>query len=128
MAIYEEGIEMSEVGVYTPHFDFDTSEIYKENITAIKQKQKDMIKSGEAVKIQTEWEINGSKAKGRVMAKQAISLALRSFNNECDVTIANTIPHGKILIGWSRELKSLLMTLTSLIKATLYQYPQNIFH
>ena len=46
-----------------------------------------MIKSGEAVKIQTEWEINGSKAKGRVMAKQAISLALRSFNNECDVTI-----------------------------------------
>ncbi|MCG7412832.1 DUF4041 domain-containing protein [Moraxella nonliquefaciens] len=90
LAIYEEGIEMSEVGVYTPHFDFDTSEIYKENITAIKQKQKDMIKSGEAVKIQTEWEINGSKAKGRVMAKQAISLALRSFNNECDVTIANT--------------------------------------
>lgn len=90
LAIYEESIEMAEVGVYTPHFDFDTSEIYKESITAIKQKQKDMIKRGEAVTIQTEWKINGSKAKGKAMAKQAISLALRSFNNECDVTIANT--------------------------------------
>ena len=69
LAIYEEGIEMSEVGVYTPHFDFDTSEIYKENITVIKQKQKDMIKSGEVVKIQTEWEINGSKAKGESYGK-----------------------------------------------------------
>lgn len=44
LAIFEENLEMAEVGVYTPHFDFGTSEIYKENINAIRQKQKDMIK------------------------------------------------------------------------------------
>lgn len=90
LAIFEENLEMAEVGVYTPHFDFGTSEIYKENINAIRQKQKDMIKKGEAVKIQTSWEINGSKTEGKRMAKQAISLALRSFNNECDVAITST--------------------------------------
>lgn len=90
IAIYEENIEMAELGVYTPHFDFSTSEIYKENINAIRQKQKEMIKHGEAARIQTDWVVDGSKTKGKAMSKRAISLALRSFNNECDAIIAHT--------------------------------------
>ena len=45
-AIYDEEIQLAELGFYKPHFDFDTSERYKEEINRIKQHQKDFWPSG----------------------------------------------------------------------------------
>ncbi|MFC6635044.1 DUF4041 domain-containing protein [Microbulbifer taiwanensis] len=89
-AIYDEEIQLAELGFYKPHFDFDTSERYKEEIARVKQEQKDLVSSKQAVFCTTEWSVEGSKAKGRTMTNRAIKLTARAFNNECDAAVSNT--------------------------------------
>lgn len=88
-AIYDEEIELAELGFYKPHYDFDTSEKYKEEIALVKSKQKEMISSKTAIFCNTEWAVEGSKAKGRTMINRGIRLTARAFNNECDSAISN---------------------------------------
>lgn len=89
-AIYDEEIQLAELGFYKPHFDFDTSEKYKEEISKVKSEQKEMVSSKEAIYCTTEWTVEGSKAKGRTMTNRGIKLTARAFNNECDAAISNT--------------------------------------
>jgi len=89
-AIYDEIIELAELGFYKPHYDFDTSEKYKEQVAAIKGQQKQMISGKEAITCHTEWTLEGSKAKGRTMTNRGIRLTARAFNNECDAAVSNT--------------------------------------
>ena len=49
-----------------------------------------MISSKEAIYCNTEWAVEGSKAKGRTMTNRGIRLTARAFNNECDAAISNT--------------------------------------
>jgi len=89
VAIYDEEIELAELGFYKPHFDFDTSERYKEEITEVKSLQKEMISEKSAIYATTEWTVEGSKAKGRTMTNRGIRLTARAFNNECDSATSN---------------------------------------
>lgn len=89
-AIYDESIELAELGFYKPHFDFDTSEKFKEKIYSVKSEQKHMIFNKEAIYCNTEWTVEGSKAKGRTMTNRGIRLTARAFNNESDLAISNT--------------------------------------
>lgn len=97
IAIYDEEIELIELGFYKPHFDFDTSERFKQAITEIKNNQKTMMKNKVAITCNTEWALEGSKAKGRTMTNRGIKLTARAFNNECDVAAAN--------IRWNNALR-----------------------
>ena len=90
VAIYDETIEMIELGFYKPHYDFKTSEEYKRELEKIKEKQKRAISDKKAVQCSTEWSIGGSAAEGRKFIDRGIRLTLRAFNNECDAAIANT--------------------------------------
>lgn len=89
-AIYDEAIELAELGFYKPHFDFDTSEEFKEQINSVKSEQKQMISAKDAIFCNTEWTVEGSKAKGRTMTNRGIRLTARAFNNESDLSISNT--------------------------------------
>jgi hypothetical protein len=88
-AVYDEEIELAELGFYKPHYDFDTSEKYKEERAFVKSKQKEMILSKTAIFCHKEWTVEGSKAKGRTMTNRGIRLTARAFNNECDSAISN---------------------------------------
>lgn len=88
-AIYDEEIELAELGFYKPHYDYDTSERYKEEIALAKSKQKKMISDKTAIICNTEWEVSGSKAKGRTMTNRGIRLTARAFNNECESATSN---------------------------------------
>lgn len=88
-AIYNEDIELAELGFYKPHFDFDTSEKFKKEITSIKSLQRVMVSDKTAVTCNTEWEVSGSKSKGTTMINRGIRLTARAFNNECDAAISN---------------------------------------
>lgn len=90
VAIFDEKLAFAEMGVYEPHFDFGDSESFKEAISEIRTKQKEMVKAKTAVTCETEWVLEGSKSKGRTMTNRQIRLTLRAFNNECDAAIANT--------------------------------------
>lgn len=89
LAIYDEEIELIELGFYKPHFDFDTSEEYKNALSQVREKQKTMLKEKAAITCITEWTVGGSKAEGRKLSERAIRLTARAFNNECDAAIAN---------------------------------------
>ena len=88
-AIYDEEIELAELGFYKSHYDFDTSEKYKEEITAIKEKQKEMVSNKTAIYCNKEWTVEGSVTKGRTMTNRGIRLTAKAFNNECESAISN---------------------------------------
>ena len=89
LAVYDDRLALGEMGVYEPHFDFGTSENYKQQIVQVRDQQKAMIKEKTAVRCYTEWQLHGSIAQGRTMTNRQIRLTLRAFNNEADAAIAN---------------------------------------
>lgn len=89
VAIFDEKIELSTLGFYEAHFDFGTSERFKAEIMAVREQQKDMLKSQQAAQCDTEWTVNNSARAGQTMTNRAIKLTLRAFNNECDAAVSN---------------------------------------
>ena len=83
-----EAKQLQEFAFYRPRFDFDKSAEYRSKLEANRAKQKKMLKDESATKCAVEWEVSGSRAKGRQMEKQKIKLMLRAFNGECDAAIA----------------------------------------
>ena len=83
----DETILLQEFGMYSPVYDFATSDLYKERLTAIRAEQKRMLLDKTAATCSTQWTLNGSIAQGRVMTNQNIKQILRCFNEECDILI-----------------------------------------
>lgn len=88
ISLLEEQSGLIEYGLYKPHFDFDTSDKYKNALMQNYDLQKDMVKNQDAVLCSTEWTVDGSKAAGRKMTNKNIKLMLRAFNGECDAAIS----------------------------------------
>lgn len=84
----DEEILVQEFGLYKPQFDFANSLDYKEKLADIRAQQKEMIKNKIAVLGATNWEVNGSAAKGKKMVTDTQKLLLRAFNNECDELVS----------------------------------------
>lgn len=85
---FEENVGIIEVsGVMNlPNYNMNSSEGYKEELKAIRQKQKEMVKNKTAVKY-SDWLVNGSKKEGKKLTNSMIKLVLRCFNVECDNVI-----------------------------------------
>lgn len=75
-------------GLYESRYDFETSDLYKEKLKEVRERQKQMVKDETAGICTTTWTVGGSEAKGRKMIKDTIKLALRAFNGECDAAVA----------------------------------------
>jgi hypothetical protein len=86
--LYQNDLEFVELGIYEPIFDLETSEKYKERITQIVTKQKQLIKGGNACVCNTEWTVGNSRKQGEIMTRRYINLTLRAFNGECDSLIS----------------------------------------
>lgn len=81
-------ILLQEFGFYKPIYDFANSELYKDRLGQIKDKQKQMILDKEAATCDANWSIDGSEAKGRAMTEQNIKQIIRCFNSESDILIS----------------------------------------
>ena len=97
ISLLEESLEMTEFGVYKPHFDFDTSERYKQEISTVYEQEKSIVKANKAVICDTRWTVNGSQTEGWKMMHQLHKLMLRAFNGECDAAISK--------VRWDNALK-----------------------
>lgn len=86
-ALTEEA-ELQSFGYYTPRFDFRTSDEYKARLAEITAEQTAMVKAKTAAVCDTEWTVEGSRAKGRQLAERNMKLILRAFNGEADAFIA----------------------------------------
>ncbi|HFQ5329751.1 DUF4041 domain-containing protein [Vibrio vulnificus] len=93
IAIFSEDIELIELGFYEPKFDFDASEVFKEEIIKCKEIQKSLLKnnnsSSGAIYCSREWTVDGSRSEGKKMTHKSVRLTARAFNNECEAAIAN---------------------------------------
>ena len=80
----DDEILVQEFGLYQPTFDFASSLDYKEELAKVRALQKDMIKKGQAVTGNTNWQVDGNASKGKKMVSDTQKLLLRAFNSECD--------------------------------------------
>ena len=84
----DDEILVQEFGLYQPKYDFANALGYKEKLEEIRAEQKALIKNKMAVGGNSNWEVNGSKAKGSKLVLDTQKLLLRAFNNECDELVA----------------------------------------
>ena len=87
ISVLEEDMEYISVGIYKPHFDYDTSDKYKQKITEVRTLLKDLVRKRAAAVCHKEWTVEGSKREGQKMTNRNIKLMLRAFNNECESAI-----------------------------------------
>jgi hypothetical protein len=87
--VVEEVLLLESFALYAPKFKLNASYEYKTKLDAVRDRQKVMIKSGEAATGKEGWAVNGSQAEGRKLVNDMVKLLLRSFNNECDVCVDN---------------------------------------
>jgi hypothetical protein len=97
LALVEENVEDVSVGLYKPHFTFDSSEKYQAALSAIRERQKALVRQGHATVCGTSWEVHGDAKAGERMTKQYLKLMLRAFNAESDAAV------GKVT--WNNVLK-----------------------
>ncbi len=79
---------VQEFGVYEPKYQFPDSPRYKQELDAIYEQQKQMIKDDRAARCDTTWRVEGSEARGRKMVEQQLKLMLQAFNGESDALIS----------------------------------------
>lgn len=101
----DETVLLQEFGMYSPIYDFASSEQYKDRLDAIRTEQKNMILYNTAATCSTVWTVNGSEAQGRAMTNQNIKQILRCFNDECDMLI-NKVKFNNILAYIDKIYKS----------------------
>ena len=82
-------ISIQEYGLYKPTYVFANSDLYKERLKAVRDRQKVTIKSNSACTGNMGWTVNGSKTEGNKMVRDMQKLLLRAFNVECDDVIDN---------------------------------------
>ncbi len=81
-------ILLQDFGVYAPMYDFANSEMYKDRLLVVRQKQKDMIQDDTVCSYPKNMTLDGSLSQGKKMIKDNVKQIVRSFNNECDSAIA----------------------------------------
>ncbi len=80
--IYQDTIDLADYGVYEPHFNFDVSEQYQNEIYGIRERQKIFIQTKQATIGGENITWNGSLAQGQAMVNKEKKLMLSAFNGE----------------------------------------------
>lgn len=101
----DEEIRMQDFGLYRPRYDFATADGYKARLEQIRERQKQLIKSNQAVTGNMGWTVNGSASKGQKMVKDMQKLLLRAFNSECDELI-DKVKYNNFDSAYRRMVKS----------------------
>ena len=103
--VFEETLLLESFGLYQPKFKLTASHEYKTRLDSVRERQKAMIKNGEAATGNMGWEVNGSKAEGRKLVNDMLKLVIRSFNNEADYCVDN-VKFDNIELGEKRIRQS----------------------
>ena len=124
LAGLHDDIAIQEFGLYRPTYKFANSDLYKERLKAVRERQKKAIKDGYACTGNLDWAVNGNLSQGKKMVKDMQKLLLRAFNVECDDIIDNVkisnFDRSKERITKSAEQISKLGTIMSISITTMY--------
>ncbi|MBB5776770.1 DUF4041 domain-containing protein [Nonomuraea jabiensis] len=89
----EETVLLQEVGVYEYRHPLSDAVAYKDQLTRVKARIKEMAREGRAVVGATNWQVNGSAAEGRKMVRDFSKLMLRAYNAEADNCVRTMRPY-----------------------------------
>ena len=103
--VLEETLLLESFALYEPKFKLTASHEYKTRLDSVRERQKAMIKNGEAATGDMGWEVNRSKAEGRKLVNDMLKLVIRSFNNEADYCVDN-VKFDNIELGEKRIRQS----------------------
>ncbi len=78
---------LQEVGVYNYHHPLENAEAFKERLTDLQQRLKEMVLAKDAILASDMFTYNNSLAKGRKMSADFSKLMLRAYNSEADSCI-----------------------------------------
>ncbi|MEX6703195.1 DUF4041 domain-containing protein [Peribacillus frigoritolerans] len=113
----EDEILLQSFGLYQSKFDMENSQEYVSQLAVIRYRQKQLVKNKTATNHHSGWQLNGNSRKGDTQNNKSIKLAIRSFNNECDVAI-NKVKFNNIEIA-EKKIHSSFETLNNLNKYNL---------
>lgn len=85
--VLDDEILYQSFSLYNPIYNFAKSEMYKDRLERIRDKQKAMIKNNTVCTANWNWTVNGSVAQGKKMIKDSIKMMIRCFNTECENVI-----------------------------------------
>jgi hypothetical protein len=88
LEVARDSVELMSFGFYEPQFDFGTPDEYKNAIKGVRDRQRQLVRSGGAAKCDIQWQVEGSTRKGTAMTNRTLKLQLRAFNGESDVAVA----------------------------------------
>ena len=103
--VVEETLLLESFALYLPKFKLNSSSDYKARLDQIRDRQKVLVKSGEAATGNMDWTVNGKKSEGKKLVNDMIKLVIRSFNNECDSCVDN-VKFDNIELGEKRIRQS----------------------
>ena len=87
--ILDDDILLQSFGFYKPKYGLENSESYRLRLDQIRAQQAEMIKTNKAAFASQNWTVNNNQKEGERMVKDYIKIILRSFNDECDSSIAH---------------------------------------
>lgn len=85
--VLDDEILYQSFSLYNPIYSFAKSEMYKDRLDSIREKQKTMIKNNTVCTANWNWTVNGSVSQGKKMIKDSIKMMIRCFNTECENVI-----------------------------------------
>jgi predicted nuclease with TOPRIM domain len=94
-----------DLGFYKSRYNFESSNAYRLRLNAIRERQKELIRSKRATVCEAEWTVNNSRVQGRKQINDTFKLMLFAFNGEADVVIAK-VKFKNVLEAESRIKKS----------------------
>jgi hypothetical protein len=87
VAVFEDRLDMAEIGMFRPAISLGSTAEYKTAIEAVRHQQKEMISAKTAIICTMNWTVEGSQSKGKTMINRNIRMTLKAYNNECEVLI-----------------------------------------
>lgn len=84
----DDDVALLEFGFYEPKYNCMNSKEYAEKIKEVRSKQKEMVKTKQALHYIEDWTLDGSLSKGRAVNNDRMKMYMRAYNNECDNLIA----------------------------------------
>lgn len=85
----DDAVLLQSFGLYEPTFEFAYATQFKEALASIRQKQKQMVRTGIACTADMNWTVDNSLAEGKRLVKNMQKILLRAFNCECDQLVSS---------------------------------------
>ncbi len=93
LVVADDTARMQEAGFFTFTHPLDDSAAYKSRLADLRDRMKQLVRAGAAIRGAQQWTVNGSLREGTAMVRDFSKLMLRAYNAEADSQVRTVKPH-----------------------------------